>query len=341
MFVNMKKFISLLMLLIVLQVDAQKVDFTIHNISLPSEISYYDNQFSGLYINNDKLFLMSESRLQDKAEAKLYAIQIKDIEKKLVDTSFILPFRKIPIYYLEILREKMKAKGDEYEGLEAMVIDKNQIYFSVETATPSNNCYLLKGIINDTAIILDETQFITLAKPTDPNGKHIYNAGFEAIVKSKKSILSFFEYNYFNDCNVVKNVDVRSFSLKNDKSFSIQKLPFRITDITSTGKYTFTAINYFYNGSGEDEIYRVPANDTTNHRLIYDKGSYKSYARLVSIKRKNGTYTWKSLWEFPKSFWNYNWEGLTSYKKGYFLINDKYTAFKPYSSILLYAQFTK
>ncbi len=324
-----------------LNITAQKVNFKVKNISLPPEISYYDNQFSGLYIKGKTLFLMSESRLQDGAEAKIYSIQIKDIEKKLIDTSFILPYRKIPIYYLDILREKMKANGDEYEGLEAMIIDKKKFYFSVETATPSNNCYLLKGILSDRSIILDTSQFVTLAKPFYTNGKHVYNAGFEAIAKSKKSVQAFFEYNYFEANNVVKRIDARSFKLLENKTSSIEKLPFRITDITATGKHTFTAINYFYNGGGEDEVYRVSASDSTSHRLIYDSGSYKSYARLISLNKKNNGYTWQPLWDFPNTYCSYNWEGIAAYKDGYFVINDKYTSLRPYSSVLLYLQFTK
>ena len=335
------KVLFVVTMLLSLSMAAQKVDFEVRNIPLPPEVAYYDNQFSGLYIKDKNLFLMSESRLQDSAEAKLYSIKLTDIERQLADSNYVLPFTKWPIYNLNILRGKMKDNGDDYEGLEAMVIDKDNIYFSVETATPSNNCYLLRGIINDTSVLLDTDNFVPLKKPTTSDGKHIYNAGFEAIARSKRYLLTFFEYNYFTERNVVNNVAMKPFSLRKTKSNSIEKLPFRITDITATGKHTFTAINYFYNGGGEDEIYRIPATDTVNLNLIYDNGNYKSYARLVSIKKKNNDYVWEPLWEFPKPFWSYNWEGIAAYKQGYFLINDKYTPARPYKSVLLYFAFTK
>src|SRR4051812_43097998 len=79
----------------------QKKGFTVHPVSLPPELSWYDNQFSGLYIHEGKLFLMSESRLQDKAEPKLYAINTSDLDHKLKDTSFTLPYKKYHIYNLE------------------------------------------------------------------------------------------------------------------------------------------------------------------------------------------------------------------------------------------------
>ncbi|RZK97883.1 MAG: hypothetical protein EOO62_27325, partial [Hymenobacter sp.] len=55
---------------------AQQPQFLVHNLHIPKELSYYDNQFSGLAISADKLFLLSESRLQDNAEAKLYTVRL-------------------------------------------------------------------------------------------------------------------------------------------------------------------------------------------------------------------------------------------------------------------------
>ncbi len=331
------RYIFLLVLnCIVWKANAQKVDFSIKNIFLPPEIAYYDNQFSGLYIHEGKLFLMSESRLQDKAEAKLYSIAIKDLEHQLRDTSFVLPYTKIPIKGLENLKVKMDAMGDEYEGLEAIVIKGNYVYLSVETSTPSNNCYILKGLLNDTAILLNDKDIILQPKPFTPMGTHIYNAGYEAMALSKKLLFSFFEFNYFPGSNNVNMTQLKSFRKLNTTTFPIKKIPFRITDITSTGKNKFTGINFFYEGGGKDEVYRTPANETQNNSFIKDSSGYHSNCRLVSIKYKNGSFSWKPIWDLPREFRSYNWEGIAAYKSGYFLINDKYTMLKPYSSILLY-----
>ena len=89
----MKILFVILTLVLSLTLAAQKVDFSIHNISLSPEISYYDNQFSGLYIKNNNLFLMSECRLQDSAEAKLYSISLAVIERQLADSSYIFPIQ--------------------------------------------------------------------------------------------------------------------------------------------------------------------------------------------------------------------------------------------------------
>lgn len=337
----MKILFAVMMLLISLNIAAQKVDFKVRNISLPSEISYYDNQFSGLYIKANSLFLMSESRLQDSAEAKLYSIKLADMERQLADGNYVLPFIKWRIYNLNILRGKMKDNGDDYEGLEAMIIDRDKIYFSVETATPSNNCYLLRGTINDTAVVLDIHHYFIMKKATTNGGKHIYNAGFEAIAPIDNSIAAFFEFNYFTDYNLVNYVSEWSFQSGKCHSFNIARLPFRITDITKTKGNNFTAINYFYKGEGGDEIYRLPDENDKNNRFIKDTSGYKNYCRLVKIKYECNSFSWQPLWEFPKEYWSYNWEGIAAYKKGYFVINDKYTSARPYKSVLLYLQVTK
>ncbi len=323
------KFTFIIFLIFLQQnIHAQKHNFEPVNLSLPSEISYYDNQFSGLYIQHNNLYVMSESRLQDSAEAKIYSITLADLDKKLIDSSYKLPFKKLPIYNLQNLRQQMQLKGDEYEGLEAIIVQNNKIYLSVETSTPSNNCYLLNGIINDTAVILNN-ELLALPKPVTSNGEHVYNAGFEAIAYFNGHVFSFFEYNYFSKNNAAK------MAYPGEIDLPIKKIPFRITDITQITKKTYTAINYFYKGEGKDEVYRVDNSDA-NFKLIYDSTGYHSYCRLIEIKERGNSFTFKPLWEFPKSLMAYNWEGLTAYKNGYFIINDKYTPTRPYSTVLLY-----
>ena len=121
-------------------------------------------------------------------------------------------------------------------------------------------------------------------------------------------------------------------------SFPINKIPFRITDITGAGNNHYTAINYFYKGTGEDEVYRVPVTDSLSYPLIHPQEKFTDYCRLVDIEYSNKKFHWKTIWEFPKNYFSYNWEGITAYNDGYFIINDKYTPDKPYSSVLLFLQ---
>jgi hypothetical protein len=331
----MKKYLLLCITFFILSVTTHAQEkYSILNIKLPPEISYYDNQFSGLYIYNNRLFLMSESRLQDKREAILYTLKLEDIEHYRSDTSFALPYQKLPIIGLDILRDRMQAQNQVYEGLEAIVIQNNTVYLSVETTTPSTNCYLLKGTFNNDAVVLDTTFLLPLRKPTKLTGEHIYNAGFEAVTSFKNKLYTFFEYNYFDKGNYIYRY-ITALNYKEDSLPIIPALPFRITDITPTGNNHFTAINYFYKGTGDDEVYRLAPADPSN-KFIKDSSGYKNYIRLIDIQISNKKITWKTLYELPIALMSYNWEGIAAYEGGYFIINDKYTPAKPYSSVLLY-----
>src|ERR1700733_15271484 len=104
-------FLIALNICLTVSIKAQGKQFSIHVIALPPELSYYDNQLSGLQIADKKLYLMTESRLEDNREPKLYAIELADINHYLKDTAFILPFKKIVIHGLDSLRYKMEKDG--------------------------------------------------------------------------------------------------------------------------------------------------------------------------------------------------------------------------------------
>ncbi len=333
------KQVLLYIFLLFFLISKSQQQYSIHNLSLPAEIADYDNQFSSLYIQDGKLFLLSESRLEDNAEAKLYAISLTDLNRKLKDTSLVLPYIKLPLHNLDKIRAGIDAAGQSYEGLEAMMIDSNAVYFSVETATPSTNCYLLKGALNDTSVVMDTQFVVPLAKPLNRDGSHIYNAGFEAMEKIGKHIITLYEYNYFAAQNEVYVLNPET--MKKDSTpllMPVDKIPFRITDITTIGENHFTAINYFYKGGGGDTVYRTPDTDVVNAQLIRDAEGYKNYCRLVDIYLKDNRFSWSPLWEFPVPYNSYNWEGIAAYKSGYFIINDKYTPSRPYQSTLLYLE---
>ena len=151
----------------------------------------------------------------------------------------------------------MLAAGQQYEGLEAMLIDGDTVYFSVETATPSTSCYLLKGTLTASAVVLDTTFLAPLAKPVAADGKHIYNAGFEALAEANKQVVAFFEFNSFPGQNYAYALAKRP-APGSPTPLPFAPLPFRITDMTPTGRNHFTAINYFFKGGGGDAVYRTP-----------------------------------------------------------------------------------
>lgn len=331
----MKYLATLLLSSLFFAARAQPRQFDVRKLTLPKELEYYDNQFSGLYIAQGKLLLLSESRLQDQAEAKLYTVALADLDRQLADSTYALPYQKLPIHNLPRLRTKMAAAGQRYEGLEALLLTKEAVYFSVETTTPSTNCYLLKGKLGATAVELDTTFLLALPKPVAADGSHIYNAGFEALAAADDHVVAFFEYNFFPK-NYAYEVAGRGKNRIRPLPFSA--LPFRLTDLTATGGHHYTGIDYFFKGEGDDTVYRLPETDVPNYKLIAENGVFKNYCRLVDIELKDGKVSWQPLWEFPVAYRSYNWEGLAAYKGGYFVINDKYTPARPYQTTLLYLQ---
>jgi hypothetical protein len=335
----MKKYLAALLCGSLLTAQAQQAQYTVHKLRLPKELADYDNQFSGLAASAGQLYLLSESRLQDQAAAKLYAVHLADLDRQLADTTYALPYRQLPIKGLAALRARMAAAGQRYEGLEALLITKGAVYISVETDTPSPLCYLLRGQLRPGAVVLDTTWLLPLAKPLAPDGSHIYNAGFEALAEANKHPLAFFEYNSFPGQNYAYALPGQPPGAAGPPvRVPFDQLPFRLTDITAVGAGRYTALNFFFKGGGGDAIYRTPDEDQPNARLTRDPGGYKNYARLLTIELKNNALTWQPLWEFPESYRGYNWEGIAAYHGGYFVINDKYTPSRPYETVLLYLQ---
>ena len=269
-------------------------------------------------------------------------MRLADLDRKLTDTAYVLPFQKLSIANLAVLRAKMKKAGQSYEGLEALVLDRGVVYLSVETATPSANCYLLKGTVREKVVVLDTTFLVPLAKPLAANGSHVYNAGFEALANSNKQLFAFFEFNSFPNKNSVYAFNSRRLQPTSAaRSLPFDKLPFRLTDLTAAGRNHFTGINYFFKGEGEDTVYRTPASDSSSAKLVMNKGVYKNYCRLVDVELRGTSFSWKPIWKFPEQYSSYNWEGIAAYKDGYFIINDKYSPARPYRTTLLYLQKAK
>ncbi|RFP65304.1 hypothetical protein D0N36_09590 [Hymenobacter lapidiphilus] len=290
-------------------------------IPLPAELVERENQFSGLCTYRGQLLLMSESRLQEQAEAKVYGLALADLDQQLAGQTGELPFRKYPIRGLDKARARIDGAAPIYEGLEAMAVLRDTLYFSIETVTSALNCYLVRGVLNESQRIiqLDSSYLVALPKPLLTTGTPAYNAGFEAMASNRnRELLLLFEYNYLARGN--QALALRHHS---PRSIALPPLPFRVTDMEPAGSRRFTAINYFFNGPS-DRVYRMSLPDP-NARLIQDStASYQHYSRLISLRYKRNRIKWKPLLELPTEYQTYNWEGLAAYKSGYFLINDKY-----------------
>ncbi|OWP63410.1 hypothetical protein CDA63_09400 [Hymenobacter amundsenii] len=311
-------FCSLLLLITVVQ--AQPTSSLTRTIQLPTELANRENQFSGLCTYRGQLLLLSESRLQEQAEAKVYGLALTDLDRQLAGSTAALPFRKYTIQGLDKAKAQIDSAKAIYEGLEGLTLLRDTLYFSIETVTAAPNCYLVRGVLDEAqnVIQLDGSYLLPLPKPLLPDGTHAYNAGFEALAAYRnRELLALFEYNYLPRANYALALRQRTARL-----VALPPLPFRVTDIKPVGR-RLTAINYFFNGAS-DTVYRMAPPDP-NARLIQDSiGHYQSYSRLISLRYKRHGITWKPLLTLPAEYQTYNWEGLATYKRGYFLVNDKY-----------------
>ncbi|MES2478743.1 MAG: hypothetical protein V4561_06640 [Bacteroidota bacterium] len=336
------KWIFLLLSLVLLaslsvaKAAGQGIQFGISTITLPDEIRNPDNEFSGLYISADKLFLLPENRLEHQEEGKLYVFNLSDLDRQIKDSSFRLPFSTVHIKHLNVVKQKIKAEGQAYEGLEAILVSEDTVYLSVESTTPSSYCYLLKGKLENSDLIIDTQSILPVQKPLRKDGSRIYNAGFESLEIKDKEIILFYEFNGFPDTNNALILDPSFTQKKLQTAPLLQSIPFRLTDITRTSDHHYTGINYFYKGGGPDTLYRPAKHELSLTKLVQDASGYHNYCRLIDIEYKENTLSWKTLWEFPPEYAAYNWEGIATSKNGYFIINDRYTPAKPYHTTLLY-----
>ena len=223
-------------------------------IRLPAELADRDNQFSSLCTYRGQLLLLSESRLQEQAEAKVYALALPDLDRQLAGQTGDLPFRKYAIRGLDKARAQIDSAGPVYEGLEGLTILRDTAYFSIETVTEAPNCYLVRGTLNQaqSVIQLDSSYLMALPKPRLPNGTAAYNAGFEALATYRnRELLALFEYNYLPRGNA-------ALALRPGRTrpVALPPLPFRVTDLAPAGRRRFTVINYFFNGAS-DSVYRM------------------------------------------------------------------------------------
>lgn len=328
-------FIGFLCFNTVLPANAQVDQFRIQSISLPAELRDFNNQFSCLNIVRGKLYLLAESRILENQEAKIYSVELHDLDKYLLDSTYKLPFKKHRIIGLDILVSKMLQQQQVCEGLEAMVVKGKKVFLSVETTTSSPFCYILRGNIKKDNIYLDTTMMLPVIKPVKPNGSSIYNASYEAMERRGNKLLLFFEYNYFEHRNDVYSYKTNLDALSKD-SIPVNRIPYRVSDIKKVGRKHYTAINSFYKGGGNDTINRPSIADTINFKLVHNGLAFHDYARLIDIRIKRKKFAWKPLFEIPAVYEGFNWEGISRYKKGYFIVNDVYTPAKPYYSTLFY-----
>lgn len=305
-------------------------DWKVHYIKLDTAQSFYDNQYSSICKNQNSIFLMSESRIEDKMPAFVDKTSSSELSKAIIDSSYSPIFQRLPLHNLELIRLQILQRHQNYEGLEAMAINQtgDSVYFSIETTTHSDSAYIIKGKLENDRIEMDINNFVGIQKPKDAKGKYIYNAGYESLEYHNNQLFAIFEYDHFLQNNLI----CISSSL-NPKTLSKETIaaePFRITDISwDSTKQLFWGINYFYRN---DKEYQLQPTDSDFNQSFAN--GYHNFTRLVTIQKQDDQFKIEPYKTLPKSLWGYNMEGLQIFEKGFLLCNDYFTPYKKHSDLI-------
>jgi hypothetical protein len=320
---------------------AAQSEFIVHKLRLQDSAQFAGNEFSGLAIHNEHLYLLNQSEKTNGPWSGISSIPLSAIDKNIRNSTGILPVTRKQIENLAVAVDKInQVCGSCYDGLEAITVKGDRFFLAIETKDFAPACYILSGTIGDNGFSVDTLAPVILRKPAFRDGRRICNAGMEAMVTPGDEVLVFFEFNYFGTDNYCFSVNTLSRKVAQRK---IAELPFRMTDATCSADNLITAINYFYaapDGSCET-AYRPRAADNAEHH-VKKNGSYVNYCRLVTLVEKENGIEWEPLWTFPHDLTNFNWEGIAGYRGGYLIINDEYAdAGKKYSALFYLERITK
>jgi len=304
-------------------VFAQEKQF--HTIPLPEEISGVAEEFSGMALWNNRVYLLPQYGDQQKADRLvednffIYGILTDSINLALDNNIPLTKFQKIKVKNLNKLPQEVK---EGYEGFEAITIVDGTVYMNIETHDNFANCFMLKGNL-DTAtneLTIDTSKVIRLKREF-----HLENAGFESIayLPSENKLLTAYEAN-FHIVNYAYLVDT-GFTSAPVKT-QIPMLPFRITDLFAGDK--IYALNYYYHGDhaiyADSSINEIRTTipelaEQLNADSNYLKQKTHEYARIVSLDSLNDT-KWKQVVSFPGP--KNNWEGMVLFRKGALIVSD-------------------
>lgn len=309
-------------------------EIPIQTIPLKGLVSLPNAELSGLAWFGDWLILLPQypSRFPGWSAGALLAVHRQEIldfiEGRI--TSPLSP-RSVPL-----LAPNLTDLIGGYEGFEAVAIQGNQIFLTVEAKKQEGMVsYLLSGnIATDLSSITLNTGFMR----SIPAQAQIANFSDEAIVLGKDFLLTLYESNGagFNPAPIAHQFDL---NLLSPATFPFPSIEYRITDATpldSSGH--FWVINYFY--PGDTKI--APTSDPLAVR--FGKGqthsAYPQVERLVQLHLENGSIHLTDTQPLQLQLVNpstaRNWEGLAILEgHGFLLVTDQYPetilAFVPYS----------
>ncbi len=228
-------------------------------------------EISGMAWYGDELLLLPQypGRFGSGPDGALFYLRKADIDDYLSGRS-AGPLEPHPIPLTAPGLDTIRG----YEGLEAIAVDGNAVYVTIESKPDGMLGYIVSGeIASDLSGISLNTSLLT---PIQPQAD-LPNMADEALVVAGHRLITLYEANGAN-VNPSPVAHLFDLGLQPQGTINMTRLEYRVTDATSMDEYgRFWVINCFFPG---DALLK-PASD----RLAEDYGEGSTHARSNAVER--------------------------------------------------------
>lgn len=299
------------------------------NIILPYQLREETKpQLSGMVWHNNKLYMVPQflSNRNHRLEGDLfiYSVSADSIQRVIDGTDTALSgCNAIRVRNAERLPKEIH---DNYGGFEAIAIDGNTVYLTIESKQLWNENYIVCGTLSPkrSELILHPKRFIRLKRFDETD-----NAGFESLAyhAKEKKLTAIYEFNAASGANFAYEIDRK---LKKVQKITIPFAYFRITEITNSNDTLF-ALNYHWGGDYSSYLrdYRpehVPDSvpelkSVLEHDTSYLSTRSKSFTKIIYLDPVNRS-QWKTAMVVENLTSENNWEAMVRFKDGFLLLSD-------------------
>ena len=308
-------------------------EYPIQRLAIQGPLSRSGAEISGLAWHGDQLVILPQNphRLAGEGERVLFLLSKKEILDVLDGRS------KGPLKprALPLVAPHLDEHVPSFQGFEALTFHDDRVFFTIESAAPAGQGYLLSGRAADD---LSQVRLYPERAVRIPSQAHLANISYEALLFVRDTLVALYELNG-------AKVNSPPFAYLFDtqlRSLGRHPFPFieyRITDATDPDRAgRFWVMNYFFPGERQKV---KPAVDSLT--LTFKSGAthrrYSVVERLVELQyRPEGivrTETPPLLLELREGQAR-NWEGLVRLdNRGFLIATDEYPetilAFLPYA----------
>lgn len=227
---------------------AQNAETTVKVLTLPPPLDTPNAEISGLTWAGDWLILLPQ--YPQRFEDHLFRIHKTDILEAVSENSG----NPLPIKPILIDTGGLEKAIPGFEGFEAIVVNENTAYLTIEASPAAMQGYLVRGEFSeDYARLTLEANLLT---PLEPQAK-LSNMSDETLLVFGRRLVTLYEANGIN-VNPQPKASLINFDLEQEDQLSLPNIEYRITDASSVDENgRFWVINYFYPGDkqlnpGED-----------------------------------------------------------------------------------------